>query len=132
MNQRRVLALSCLVFQLCVASVWADEWRVAAGGNAYKTAPQPGNATNREGSVVIRDALQTYSLFFSVDQPCKVTLLLEAKGADGVIVDVSVGDEHKEVAVENKEVSDIPVGEFDCAKKGYVRVDLKLHFRRSA
>lgn len=125
MNQRRVLALSCLVFQLCVASVWAAEWRIAAGGNAYKTAPQPGNATNREGAVVIRDALQTYSLFFSVDQPCKVTLLLEAKGAVSTILDVSVGDVHKEVVVENKEVSDILVGDFECVKKGYVRVDLK-------
>ena len=119
---------------LCVICwVWFDafktsngaEWRVPAGGNAYRTDPQPGNATNREGVIVLKESGQKFSIYFFVDRPCKLTVGFEARSKGEGAFELSLANSQKNVEVKSAEFMQVIVGDFEVAEKGYVRIDLK-------
>ncbi len=119
---------------LCVICwVWFDafktsngaEWRVPAGGNAYRTDPQPGNATNREGVIVLKESGQKFSIYFFVDRPCKLTVGFEARSKGEGAFELSLANSQKNVEVKSAEFMQVIVGDFEIAEKGYVRIDLK-------
>lgn len=120
------LATGLLLFGLLLTEgvSLGGEWRVPAGGNVYRVEPEPGNATNREGVCTLKDAQQKYSIYFSVDRPCKVQLGVEARAQGSGSFQIAIGLEKAEIVVDQPDFADVMVGEFEVAAKGYVRVDV--------
>jgi hypothetical protein len=120
-----VLFVSGLVFVHAFDTSSGAEWRVPVGGNAYRTEPQPGNATNREGLLVLKEAEQKYAIYFSVDRPCKVQVSFEARSKGKTIFEWSVANIQKDVVVDSTDFEKVMAGDIEVAEKGYVRIDLK-------
>lgn len=126
MFQRFLVFLFSGVMLLGSSSVGdGAEWRVPLGGNAYRTAPEPGNATNREGVVQLKESDQVVSIFFAVDRPCKFSIALEARATEKAAVSATINGSTQQATIESSEFAEVAVGEFETAEKGYVRLDLK-------
>jgi hypothetical protein len=133
MTDRERNMLQRMIVLCVICWVWFDafktsngaEWRVPAGGNAYRTDPQPGNATNREGVIVLKESGQKFSIYFFVDRPCKLTVGFEARSKGEGAFELSLANSQKNVEVKSAEFMQVIVGDFEIAEKGYVRIDLK-------
>lgn len=125
LQRMMVLCVICWgLFDSCKTSNGA-EWRVPAGGNTYRTEPQPGNATNRDGVIVLKESGQKFSIYFFVDRPCKLTVGFEARSKGEGAFELSLANSQKNVEVKSTEFMQVIVGDFEVAEKGYVRIDLK-------
>ncbi|MBL8856584.1 MAG: DUF5077 domain-containing protein, partial [Planctomycetaceae bacterium] len=105
MNFRRffwlgeILAVALLAST--AASAVAQEWRIPVAGNFFRTAPEVGNGrADRDGSLTWTSAEETYSVYFHVNQPSRLTLSAELKSAEAASrLQVSVVDATFEVEV---------------------------------
>lgn len=105
MNFRRffwlgwILAVALLAST--AASAVAQEWRIPVAGNFFRTAPEAGNGrAGRDGSLTWTSAEETYSVYFHVNQPSRLTLSAELKSAEAASrLQVSVADTTFEVDV---------------------------------
>lgn len=111
-----------------VETLAAAEWSISPGGNAYRTAPAPGNdGLQRDGSLILNDPQEVYSFYFHVDRPAVLELALKARVDSGrSTIAISVDSKIlNTVAVEDRAWSRQNAGRINVAQSGYVRVDLR-------
>ena len=104
----------------------ATEWSVPVGGNAFKTAPEPGGRrSGRRGNIKLDDSSSVYSIFFRVDRKAELELKVKASVSEGSTpLQVRVGNQAFDVAVEGADFQLYDVGPIEVPL-GYVRVDLQ-------
>ena len=120
----------------CVAICWsfvgirvieAVEWKISPGGNAYRTAPAPGNGANRRGVLTLTDKEVQYSFFFAVSRPCDVNLAFFGNGSkQDTKIDVIHNGESQKVELKKGPSVVALAGSYRIADAGYVRIDLRL------
>lgn len=118
-----VIYWSCLGFGRTTAA----EWKISAGGNAYRTAPTPGNGANRRGILSLINKEVQYSFFFAVSTPCDVKLSVLGNGSkQDTTIDVTCNGGIQQLELKSGASKLTPVGSYRIAEAGYVRVDLRL------
>ena len=119
---------------LCVASVvgaaHAKDWSIPLAGNAYKTAPQPGNQGFRRGGggLTWSDPESVYSIFFHCDRPARLELGIAASSVEDLSELVfRVLDQEFEVPLAGDRTS---IGALETTGPGYIRIDVQGRNRK--
>ncbi len=122
-----MISLSVLMCLSLSSPLVGNEWTISVGGNAFRTAPEPGGrGVGRDGTLAWSSSDDVYSVFFYVDRPAQLKLELEASVTEGDSkLQVQVGQQSFEVAISGSEFEARSVGQIDVAEAGYVRVDLR-------
>ena len=104
----------------------ATEWSVPLGGNAFKTAPEPGGRrSRRRGSIKLDDSNSVYSIFFRVDRQAELELKVKASVSEGSTpLQVRVGNQTFDASVEGADFQLYDIGPIEVSL-GYVRVDVQ-------
>ena len=116
-----------LLVAAAARSAHSAEWSVPVAGNAFRTEPSPnGRGLRRGGILSWGDEEGVFSIYFHVDRPAVLDLSLNARVPDGRSTVVArVGDRKIITALEGAEFADHKIGQFEIAKPGYVRLDLR-------
>ena len=103
-------------------------WRIPLAGNAYRTSPDPNHrAIGRDEVLRCGDPDETFSIFFHVASPARLTLALQARaGQPGTQLRVTVAGQAFVTPVDGDRFATHPAGTVDIEHPGYVRVDLQL------
>ncbi|TWU14981.1 hypothetical protein Pla52o_55180 [Novipirellula galeiformis] len=105
----------------------AAVWAIPLAGNAYRTAPAPGNGGfQRDGSVVWSDPQEVYSVFVHIDRAAVIELSFTARVPQGrSSITTTVGQTVHTTTIEGSELQPHQVGRFEVVQSGYVRVDIQ-------
>ena len=70
---------------LCSAvAAQAADWTIPAGGNAFRTAPEPGrNGFQRNRAIALGDPDGVFSIYFHLDRGADLRLALQGRVSDG-------------------------------------------------
>ena len=123
---RNVLRWNGLVVVLLVSSVvGAGEWVVPVGGNAFLSEGEEGRGVRRDGTFVLSDPGNVYSVYFHVDRPAKMEIWMNVFAMNGVSdVVAKVGEKEFVIPVGSEAVTQNLIGDVEVSEAGYVRVDL--------
>ncbi|MDG2223570.1 MAG: DUF3472 domain-containing protein [Rubripirellula sp.] len=129
-----LLLISFCASPIVPTSLNAADWTIAVAGNAYRTEPASGGRDiQRNGTIVLAEANDQFSLFFHVDRPAKLDLAIvaqlnvsENQQADATLL-TSVNDQTFRTAIKNKNSATCSIGEIMVQQPGYVRVNLKCN-----
>ncbi|MEX0793558.1 MAG: DUF3472 domain-containing protein [Pirellulaceae bacterium] len=121
---RRMAILIPLLF---AAAAQSAEWSIPVGGNAFRTAPEPGgNAMTRDGGLTWRDADEVFSVYFHVDRPANLKLALRAETSpEGSTLIIRVAGQEFATTLLGGESTTHPVGRIDVSEPGYVQVEIQ-------
>lgn len=128
MTASLILRLAILIpLLLAAAEVRSAEWTVPVGGNAFRTAPEPGGSgVRRDGGLAWRDAEEVFSVYFHVDRPATLDLaLLTRSAADESTLVVRVGEKRFTVRIQGGELTTYELGQIEVAEPGYVQVEIQ-------
>lgn len=119
-----LLFLGCLLFGPVIHGA---EWSIPLGGNAFRTAPEPGgDGFRREGGVAWSDSGDVISVFFHVDRPAVIDLSLRARVPQGSsVLNARVGEASFKTELDGDELASHDIGRVTVTTAGYVRVDLQ-------
>lgn len=112
----------------CGIAAPAAEWTIPAAGNAYRTAPEPGEdgILRRGGGIAWGDAEGVFSLFFHTSGPATLELAITARVPEGRSTLAARVLEHQFSSdLEGAEFARHPLGSVAVPAAGYVRVDLQ-------
>ncbi|MGC6467360.1 MAG: DUF3472 domain-containing protein [Akkermansiaceae bacterium] len=107
-----------------IAPLLAGEWTVPLAGNAFRTAPEPGNGTSRGGTLSWSKPTETYSVFFHIDKPATLELTLNGASEKPSDWKISCADKDFKVTVADAEMKEHKVGEVKATVAGYVEVKI--------
>jgi len=113
---------------LLTSAALGEQWSVPVAGNAFRTAPLPGNASiQRGGGLAWSDTNEVYSIYFHIDRACEFELSLDASADSGPsTIQAKLGDQVPvQVRLENASSATLSLGEFKIVKPGYVKLDLQ-------
>ena len=122
--------LSALLLPLCTASLPAAEWSIPTAGNAYRTAPAPGDdgfaRRGGGGGIAWGDTNGVFSVFFHLSQPATLDLALNARVPEGrsTLVTRVLGRSFTNT-LEGAEFAPHQLGRVEVSATGYVRVDFQ-------
>jgi hypothetical protein len=119
--------LVILSISMPAAAAQCAEWSVPAAGNAFRSAPAPGNGGfNAQGTIAWGDAEGVFSVYFHVDRPAVFDLALDARVPDGRSAIVArVGESALAASLAGTGFASHPLGRIEVRQAGYVRVDLQ-------
>lgn len=100
---------------------------VPFAGNAFRTAPSPGDSgLFRDGAAVLRDADDVVSVFFHCDRAAVLTLSIRARCRAGrSTVSAETSGQTFTVSVDQRDLTNLPLGRVRVSEAGYVRVDFQ-------
>lgn len=113
-----------LVFLLLVNPLVSAEWTIPLAGNAFRTAPAPGDGTERDGILSWSQPDETYSVFFHLDRPATLTLALRGAAAQEADWQVSCEGTSFSLTLADDEMKERPVGQIKASKAGYLEVKI--------
>lgn len=116
---------SFLIILCTIASSFAGEWSIPLAGNAFRSQPEPGAATNRQGNLTWSKADEIYSVYFHLDRAATLEVALgDAAAAAPATWKIKIQDQVFEVEINGAEPKEKAIGEVKVAAAGYLRVDL--------
>lgn len=116
---------SFLIIICTIASCFAGEWSIPLAGNAFRSAPEPGTATNRRGDFTWSKPDEVYSIYFHLDRAATLEVALgDATATAPATWKIEIKDQVFEVGIEGTEPKERAVGEVKVGGAGYLRVDL--------
>lgn len=123
----RLIVVSISVLAISTPVLTASDWSIAVAGNAYRTGPaQGGRGIQRNGTIVLADADDQFSLFFHVDRAASLDLAIHARVTrDDINLVTTVQSKKFRTAIDGSNLKSHPIGRVEVPKPGYVRVDLK-------
>ena len=107
-----------------IASALAGEWSIPLAGNAFRTDPEPGDGTGRDGILTWSQPAETYSVFFHVDRPVTLNLALRGASPEEAEWKVRCVAQSFQLTVSGDEMKARPVGEIKTTKPGYLEVKI--------
>jgi hypothetical protein len=123
---------SVLFLSLFAVAISAAEWTISTAGNAYRTAPAPGDdGFSRRGSdagIAWGDTNGVFSVFFHISKPATLELTLNARVPEGrsTLVTRVLGRSFTN-HLEGAELAPHKLGRLEVPAAGYVRVDLPMN-----
>ncbi|MHC5111403.1 MAG: DUF3472 domain-containing protein [Planctomycetota bacterium] len=127
MNTRPCLLATIFTFFLLPGpNARAAEWSVPVAGNAFQTAPQPGDGSfHSNGTIKWSDSKVVFSVYFHVDQSANLQLKINtSRIKERSTLRARIGDESFDVAINDPEQRVYDVGPINVPA-GYVRADLQ-------
>lgn len=124
--KRAWILLGVLLLPVTGVVARAADWRVPVSGNAYRSAPAPGNnGFQRHGTLAWSDADGVFSVYFHVDRPADLDLALYARVPDGdsTLVTRVLGQTFQ-TFIQGTELGPRRIGRVEVPEAGYVRVDI--------
>lgn len=111
-----------LLSLLLTAPAMAGEWTVPLAGNAFRSEPDPGNGTNRQGMLTWSESTEVYSVYFHVDRAATLTLALQGSASQAARWKIDCNGKSFDVAVNDDEIKERRVGEIKATGAGYLEV----------
>jgi hypothetical protein len=120
--------LAWLIFFTAITVLgWAQEWSVPIAGNAFRTAPAPGNSGfGRNPFFRWTSAEDQISIFFRVNQPSDLQLFLIGTANREIEIKATLGDQKLTSVISGEKASEFALGSVSVQEAGYVRVDLRI------
>ncbi len=116
---------SLLIILCTIASGFAGEWSIPLAGNAFRSEPEPGTATNRQGNLTWSKPEEVYSIYFHLDRATTLEVALgDATATAPATWKIEIKDQVFEVKIDGAEPKERAVGVVKVAGAGYLRVDL--------
>jgi len=114
-------AASCL----STGAVECGDWRVPFGGNAFRTAPVPGNGNLRASGLNLENPDDVWSVYVHVDRPAQLELRLDATADRSSTVRVDCGDNTFTPALSASAQEPAALGQVAASGPGYLRFDFR-------
>ncbi len=128
MIRLNVIRSACVAAMLLASCfLQAAEWVIPMAGNTFRTALEPGgNGVRRNGVVAWSDHDAVFSVYFHVDRPADIRLMMKAAVRKGrSTIATRVGRQEFKTVVEGAESAAREIGKLKIENAGYVRVDLQ-------
>ncbi|MFM7055550.1 MAG: DUF3472 domain-containing protein [Planctomycetota bacterium] len=119
------IALITLAFSGNSNRATAADWQVPFGGNAFRTAPGPGDSGLDARGLKIRSLQDVWSIYLHVDRPAALQLSLDALVAKKTALKVNSGDSSFECVLDPAVSGPHPLGQIQVAVPGYLRLDFR-------
>jgi len=104
-----------------------QEWSVPFAGNAYRTAPAPGNqGFGRNQLFRWSKPEDQISIFFHLDRPASIELTLVGNANTEINVMGRVNDQQLSTTLAGESLAQFELGKVAIADPGYVRLDLEV------
>ena len=104
-------------------SAQTQKLTIGMSGNSYVTEQRDGARIVQKGLSDWTNQKSIVSVYFYLQQPTSVDLALCAKGNS--VIKVSYGKKNFKVKLQSDTLTNVPVGQIDVLKPGYVRIDLQ-------
>lgn len=112
------------ILVLCAGlSAAAETLEVGVAGNGYVTSHPYGAQVSDKGITRWSSPETVVSVYFYLHQPQTIDLSVVAKGDSQI--KVSMGEQSYVVRLDSEEFERVPVGKFNVAQAGYVRIDIQ-------
>lgn len=112
------------ILVLCAGlSAAAETLEVGVAGNGYVTSNPYGAQISDKGITRWSSPETVVSVYFYLHQPQTIDLSVVAKGDSQI--KVSMGEQSYVVRLDSEEFERVPVGKFNVAQAGYVRIDIQ-------
>ena len=116
--------LLTILFLFCFGiPCFSNTLDINLSGNGYVTRDREGAEITENGLVNWTNPNSIISIYFYLHEPSKSELSLLAKGNSEI--KVSYGNKSFKVKLDSKEFTQIPVGDIDITKPGYVKIDIE-------
>lgn len=121
-----LVIVATLAFGLFDSAV-ATEWSIPLAGNAFPTTPsRDGKRVGRTGEITLTGPNDTFSVFFHVDRPAKLTLAINGRAMQSATEIVGqVGETKFQASIAGDKLAPHAFGETEIAEAGYVRLDIQ-------
>lgn len=122
----RLVLLTLVALGSSVSSV-AKQWYVPAGGNAFRTSPEPGlDGFTPNQTLAWVSQYDVYSIFFHVDRPADLEIFAVTRSRQGEsVLRVSVENVQKQIVTSGSSEVSHQIGRIVFNGPGYVRVDFQ-------
>lgn len=129
-SQRPTFIVSLVTILLAAPGLAAPEaadWTVPMAGNVFQTQPHPGgNSVQRNGKVAWSNPDAVFSVFFHVNRPANIRLVMQAAARGGrSVIALTSGEQTFQTVVEGSESTGYEIGTIKVSTPGYVRIDLQ-------
>ena len=113
-----------IAFAVMLLSTAVSEWDIPIAGNAYRTAPEPGDGPD-ENALSWSNPDEVWSVFFHVDRPAELQLRLDASIDSPAELKVTAGNSENNLTLKPGQTDSVSCGNITAAAAGYIRVDLR-------